>query len=158
MTRVVRALDHSSDAAACDAIVRGLPDWFANEDGLREQAELVRTADGLVIGEDGAVVGFLTYAALNPRTAEITWMAVRSDRRRRGIGAALVDGLTTHLSRQGKKMLVVKTLSDREDPGTEYAQTRAFYLGIGFVPDAELDIWGPENPCQLLAKRVPVKK
>ena len=54
-------------------------------------------------------------------------------------------------------MLVVKTLSDREDPGTEYVQTRAFYLGIGFTPAAELDIWGPENPCQLLARPVPVK-
>jgi hypothetical protein len=50
--------------------------------------------------------------------------------------------------------LTVKTLSDREDPGPEYAQTRAFYLAVGFVPVAELDIWGPENPCQLLARPV----
>ena len=157
MTRAVRALDHASDAAACDAIVRGLPDWFANEDGLREQAELVRTGDGLVVVEDGAVVGFLTYARLNARTAEVTWMAVRADRRRRGIGAVMIEELTARLSREGMRMLVVKTLSDREDPGTEYAQTRAFYLRCGFVPVAELDIWGPENPCQLLSKPVPVK-
>jgi len=157
MTRVVRSLDRSSDAEVCDAIVRGLPDWFANEDGLREQAELVRTADGLVIVEDGTVVGFLTFARLNARTAELTWMAVRADRRRQGIGAALVEELTRRLSREGMRMLVVKTLSDREDPGIEYAQTRAFYLSLGFVPVAELDIWGPENPCQLLARPVRFK-
>jgi hypothetical protein len=47
----------------------------------------------------------------------------------------------------------VKTLSDRTDPGPEYAETRAFYLAMDFVPVAELDLDppGPENPIQLLA-------
>lgn len=40
------------------------------------------------------------------------------------------------------------------DPGPEYAATRAFYLARGFRPMAELDIWGPENPCQLLGRRL----
>ena len=47
----------------------------------------------------------------------------------------------------------MKTLSDREgDPGPEYGATRAFYLARGFRPAAELDLWGPDNPCQLLAR------
>ena len=49
--------------------------------------------------------------------------------------------------------MLVKTLSDRSDPGPEYAETRAFYLAMDFVPVAELDLNRPnrENPIQLLA-------
>jgi ribosomal protein S18 acetylase RimI-like enzyme len=149
--RSIRALDASMDAEACDGIVQGLPAWFGNEEGLREQAQIVRTSAGIVCVEDGEIVGFLTYVRLYPQTAEITWMAVRSDVRRRGIGTALLDELTAVLSRDGARMLVVKTLSNREDPGPEYSETRSFYLTRGFDPVAELEIWGPENPCQLLA-------
>jgi hypothetical protein len=47
----------------------------------------------------------------------------------------------------------VKTLSDREgDPGPEYGATRAFYLERGFRPAAELDLWGPGDSCQPLAR------
>ena len=80
-------------------------------------------------------------------------MAVQADRRGCGIGTGLVERLASDLAPSGR-LLVVKTLSDREDPGPEYAATRAFYLARGFRPMAELDIWGPENPCQLLGRRL----
>ena len=140
-----------TDAGSCDAIIAGLPDWFANEDGLRECAEAVRTDHGLVVERGGLVVGFLTYDVADD-AAEITWMAVDAAFRRTGVGAGLIDGLVARLRETGVDRLMVKTLSDREDPGPAYAQTRAFYLAVGFVPEAELDIWGPENPAQLLAK------
>ena len=73
------------------------------------------------------------------------------DHRGVGVGTALLGAMTAELARRGVRVLLVKTLSDREDPGPEYAATRAFYLAKRFVPVAELDIWGPENPCQLLA-------
>jgi hypothetical protein len=34
--------------------------------------------------------------------------------------------------------LLVKTLSDRTDPGPEYAETRAFYPAMEFLPVAEV--------------------
>jgi len=148
---MVRAL-HANDAAACDAIVAALPDWFANEDGIRECAEAVRTQAGLVAVRDGRAVGFLTYASVEAGEVEITWMAVDSTARRTGIGSALIAELVGQLQGIRVTRLLVKTLSDREDPGLAYAQTRAFYLELGFVPEAELDIWGPENPAQLLVK------
>lgn len=143
-----------TDAEACDAIVAGLPDWFADADGIREAAEAVRTHEGLVAveGNDENVVGFLTLVHQYPLTSEISWIAVRADRRRTGLGGQLVDAAIDLLRPRGVRLLAVKTLSDREDPGPEYAQTRAFYLGSGFAPVIELDIWGPENPCQLLAR------
>ncbi len=149
----VRALS-PSDATACDAIVASLPAWFANAEGIREAAELVRTSPGYVAEVDGEVRGFLTHARRTTTIEEVTWMAVHADHRRKGFGAALLDELASTLASEGRRLLVVKTLSDRVDPGPEYAATRAFYLALGFKPAAELDIWGPENPAQLLTKRL----
>jgi ribosomal protein S18 acetylase RimI-like enzyme len=148
----VRALDHDRDAEACDAIIASLPGWFGNDDGIRECRELVRSAPGLVSEDAQRVVGFLTYARRYATTAEVTWIAVHADHRNAGIGSALLDELARGLASDGIRLLLVKTLSDREDPGQEYAATRAFYLARGFIPAIELDIWGPENPAQLLAR------
>jgi ribosomal protein S18 acetylase RimI-like enzyme len=151
---MIRTLDHRRDAEACDAIVASLPGWFGNEDGIRECRELVRTAPGLVCEVDRRVVGFLTYAARYATTVEITWIAVDADHRNAGIGSAILDELARRLATDGIRLMLVKTLSDREDPGQEYAATRAFYLAREFIPAMELDIWGPENPAQLLVRPI----
>jgi ribosomal protein S18 acetylase RimI-like enzyme len=63
----------------------------------------VRQQDGLVAVDDGTVVGFLTWQPRFEEAAEITWMAVRSDRRRQGIGHALIDRLASDLVVTGKR-------------------------------------------------------
>ena len=95
------------------------------------------------------VVGFLTYE-VSGRAAEITWMAVRNDRRRVGVGRSLIESLTGRLVSAGTRLLAAKTLSDRNGPYGPYEETRRFYLSMGFRPAAELDIWGPDNPAVLL--------
>ncbi|HET9311102.1 MAG TPA: GNAT family N-acetyltransferase [Actinomycetota bacterium] len=151
---MIRRLDPGLDADACDAIVRGLSAWFGDAGGVADCARAVRTQDGLVAVEDGEVVGFMTHEPRPGLDHEITWMAVRADRREGGIGTALVAALIDRLP-AGTRSLLVKTVSDRDgDPGPEYSQTRGFYLARGFTPVAELDIWGPENPCQVLARPV----
>lgn len=147
---VIRPLDPDRDAVACDAIVASLPDWFGVEEGIRECAAAVRTQSGLVAEVDGRVAGFLTLMRPYPRTPEISWLAVHARERRRGIGRRLIGTVTEQLRDNDDRLVLVKTLSDRSDPGPEYAETRAFYLAMGFLPVAELDLY-PENPIQLLA-------
>jgi GNAT superfamily N-acetyltransferase len=146
----IRALA-PNDAPGCDAIIASLPAWFGVQEGIDECARAVRSQPGLVAETDGWVVGFLTTVDAEPNVREITWMAVDADQRHTGIGRALLAALRESAKADGVTRLDVKTLSDREDPGPEYAQTRAFYVAMGFVPVAELDIWGPENPAQLLS-------
>jgi len=147
----VRAL-RPGDAARCDEIVASLPEWFGVEEGIREAADAVRHQRGLVDEREGTVLGFVTYEPRATESAEITWIAVHADARGGGIGTALLDVLTARLVRERKRLLFVQTLSDREDPGPEYAATRAFYLGRGFVPAAEIDLDPPDpnNPIQLM--------
>ena len=71
----------------------------------------------------------------------------------RGVGRALIMALNGQLRTHGDRLVLVKTVFNHSDPGPEYAETRAFYLAMGFVPVAELDLDppDPENPIQLLA-------
>jgi ribosomal protein S18 acetylase RimI-like enzyme len=146
----------SADAEACDAIVAGLPYHFGIEEGRRACAAAVRLAAGLVAVEDGEVVGFLTYEERFDEAAEITWMAVRADRRRRGIGHALVERLTDDLEAGGRRIVLVLTVSP-SDPGPEpddgYQSTRAFYRSAGFVLARDLPReWDGGDTAVLLVK------
>jgi GNAT superfamily N-acetyltransferase len=152
VTSVIRPLDPATDADACDAIVRGLPDWFGMEEGIEQARTAVRSHDGLVaVDENDDLVGFLTWSRPRPASAEITWMAVRADRRRHGHGRALIEGLTERLVAEGTGLVFVKTLSDTE-PYEPYAETRRFYDSMGFQPALDLDLWGPQNPALLYVR------
>ena len=132
---VIRPLA-SADADACDRIISSLPYHFGHEQGRRDCAEAFRRDTGLVAVEDDEVVGFLTYVPRFDEAAEITWMAVRNDRRRRGIGHTLIEELSERLRAEGTRILVALTVSP-SDPGPEpddgYQSTRAFYRSTGFV-------------------------
>ena len=78
---------------------------------------------------------------------------MRPEWHRAGVGSALVDAFEAFHRADGVRMIEVETLGPSH-PDEGYARTRAFYLGVGFVPIEELDIWAPENPALLMVKPV----
>jgi ribosomal protein S18 acetylase RimI-like enzyme len=138
----IRALT-TEDGPACDAIIASLPYHFGDAGGRASCARAVRAGPGLVActGDDTAI-GFLTWRTWYATSAEVTWMAVHAEWRRRGVGrdllATLIDGLPADV-----RHLVVTTLSQNtpEDEAEDtYAGTRRFYQQNGFEP-----IWEPEG-------------
>ena len=150
---VIRPLE-GDNAPACDGVIRSLPYHFGDPDGRRECAEAVRASDGQVAVRDDQVVGFLTVAHHFEAVSEITWMAVHARHRGQGIGRALVGRLTGRLRGEGRRLLLVLTVSSlEEEPGVAdgYQRTRAFYRSVGFLPARELpDLW-PGDKALLLA-------
>jgi ribosomal protein S18 acetylase RimI-like enzyme len=137
---VVRPLEEA-DADACDAIVSSLPYHFGHAGGRADCAAAVRRERGLVAVEGSEVVGFLTFSPRFDEAAEITWMAVRADRRRRGVGHALIAALEHLLVSEGRRTIVVLTVSPSDpdpEPPDGYQSTRAFYRSVGFVLAREL--------------------
>lgn len=147
------------DAEACDAIVLGLPYHFGLEEGRTACARAVREQQGLVATEGDEVVGFLTWEPRFEEAAELTWMAIRHDRRRRGVGRALLDRLAEDLARAGRRTLAVLTVSPNDpdptpEPADGYQSTRAFYRANGFVPVRDLPREWEGNLALLLVRRL----
>jgi ribosomal protein S18 acetylase RimI-like enzyme len=155
---VIRPLT-PADGPGCDAVVLTLPYHFGHEGGRAECARAVRTQAGLVAVEDDEIVGFLTLARHDPASAEITWMAVRADQRRQGIGRRLVERAIADLAADGVELLSVLTLAEsveEERDSDNYAETRAFYRALGFIPLRELVLedWD-DDAAVILARLVP---
>jgi ribosomal protein S18 acetylase RimI-like enzyme len=87
-----------------------------------------------------------------PESAEVHLMAVDPRLHRQQIGRSLVEAAEADLAADGVRYLQVKTLGpSRAD--ANYANTREFYLALGFVPIEEfLTLWNEGNPCLLLVK------
>jgi GNAT superfamily N-acetyltransferase len=132
------------DAGACITIMRGLPDFFGYEPGLEQAAKDLQTQDGWVVVVDGRLAGFATWTERTKATAEITWMAVESERRHQGIGTAIVERLVADLEERGFALALAMTSAGPKpaDPSRDtYGPTRAFWHARGFHPLIELDIW-----------------
>ena len=142
----IRALE-GGDAEACDAIIASLPYFFGDPTGVADCARAVRSQRGFVAEVEGSVVGFLTLLRHSDESAEITWMAVHADHRRRGLGGRLMDAAVSAARDDGALMLFVLTAGATDDPdrpGDNYSGTRRFYRQQGFVGLREfrLEGWG----------------
>ena len=108
--------------------------------------------------ENGEVVGFLTLRRHDTASAEITWMAVRADRRRHGLGRELIERAVDELTRDSAQLLCVLTLAESEPEEREtdnYSDTRAFYRSLGFVPLRELALESWTDRAVILARALP---
>ncbi len=144
-------MDHSEP---CMEIARGLRTHF--DDGAMEKMPGDLRQNDLYIAEDddGQVVGFLTVLRRSPDVGDISWMGVRNDLWRRGIGTALMTKAARDLAADGASILMVHTLSDTVDY-EPYEATRAFYSSAGFKHLETIDPYpgvAPGNPIAIYVK------
>jgi GNAT superfamily N-acetyltransferase len=137
----------------CREVLESLPAWF----GIPAAVEsYVAAADGLPMLAcfDAAerVAGFVSVKTHTAVAAEVYVMGVKPAWRRHGIGRILIEAAARLAASQGAHFLTVKTLSPaRVDPN--YAETRAFYQAVGFLPiEGFPTLWGAENPCLLMLR------
>jgi GNAT superfamily N-acetyltransferase len=145
-----------ADAPACDAILASLPYHFGDDHGRELCAKAVREQPGLVATAGDAPIGFVTWRHWYAAAAEITWLAVHADHRRRGAGRLLVDGVLAAVGPE-VRYAVVTTLSEAtpDDPGVEdgYAGTRAFWRRCGFEPVFDpAGWWNEENQAVVMVR------
>jgi len=134
MSEIVVRARREEDYEGMLEVAHALPQWFTQE-GLAEMARDFKVHKGFIATDGGKIVGFITYAS-SPYTpaidlAELTWMGVRPEYQRRGIGKKLLQVLERQLIARGIRTLQVSTVADAVvyEP---YARTRAFYRANGF--------------------------
>src|SRR5207248_6511854 len=96
------------DVDACVAVVASLPDYFtpSTHDDVRRD---LPAGPGWVAEDDGVVIGFVLAPRRFSRAAEITFGAVRPERRKQGVGRALVVHALAALAESGVAMVEVQT-------------------------------------------------
>jgi ribosomal protein S18 acetylase RimI-like enzyme len=142
----------SEDHTAILEIARSLhPRWF-NELGIREIARDLQIEKGLVADDRGKAVGFAIYRTKDGRTAELSWIGVRPEAHRKGIGRALVNTLEALLAQSGVRTLEVSTVAATV-VDESYAKTRNFYHAIGFSDVQIYSKWYPSGDDRLLLQK-----
>lgn len=135
------------DPQAVRRILQGLPDWFGDPaavDNYIADASDDRFTS-LLAREGDNTVGVALLDRHFPASAELHLIAVSSPARGRGIGRSLIGHACEALARSGCQFLTVHTVGPSCDHDG-YAQTRAFYRTLGFLPLEEhhgLDWPGP---------------
>ena len=138
----------------CEPIMRALPEWFGIEEATAQYARDIDKLPTFLAWLGTEVVGFVALKHHGEFSAEIHVMGVHPAHHLRGVGRALVRAAERYLGGRGVEYLQVKTLSDSH-PDEGYGRTRAFYLAVGFRPLQEFpDLWGRENPCLQMVKRL----
>lgn len=145
------------EAAACEAVMRGLPEWFGIESAILDYRRDVASMETIVADVAGAVVGFVTLMPSTEQAIEIRVMAVAAGRQGRGIGRGLVAAGEARARERGATLFHVKTLGPSR-PCAAYARTRGFYRAMGFLPLEENRLWGETNPCLMLVKPLPPRE
>jgi len=141
-------------ADLCEPVLRSLPEWFGIEEANLHYLDAIDRLPTFLALNGNQVMGFLTILQHYPKSAEVFVTGVLPQYHRRGIGRALMRKAEAYLSQQGVEYLQVKTLSESH-PDEGYAQTRTFYLAMGFQPLEELKtLWDEANPALLLVKKL----
>ena len=139
-------------AAACEAVLRTLPDWFGIEEALLKYAADSERLPTFAIENDAVIDGFLTLREHFPQSWEVHCIAVRAAGRNRGYGTALLAHAEGWLIDRGVAVLQVKTIAPTKSHAP-YAETRRFYESTGFLPlEIFPELWAPHNPCLQLVK------
>ena len=144
-------IEQRRDPAAVEAILRSLPQWFGDEQAIRNYVDAARRLDSFLAMDAGTVVGVALVERHFAESAELALIAVYPDRRGEGLGRALVDAAAVSAESGGAKLLQVRTVGPSfEDEG--YAQTRAFYRTLGFLPVQEFTGIDWDGPTLILVK------
>ncbi len=143
-----------ADAAeTCEQVLRALPDWFGIEKAIVGYRKDIEKMPTWVAIEKDRIVGFITVNFHNEYSAEIQVMGVLKEHHRKGVGRALVKYIERLLREKNIEYLEVKTLAP-SDPNEPYKRTRCFYASLGFRPLEENKLWGEDNPCLIMVKRL----
>ena len=142
------------NADLCKPVLCMLPEWFGIDEANQHYLETIDQLPTFLALDGNRVIGFLTIKHHFSKTAEVYITGVLPEYHRRGIGREMLSTAETYLRNQRVLYLQVKTLSD-SNPDPCYANTRAFYLAMGFCPLEEFKtLWDDANPALLLVKRV----
>jgi GNAT superfamily N-acetyltransferase len=140
-----------ADPSAVAEILATLPEWFGIPEANQGYVVDAGRLPSYLALDGDQVVGVALLAEHFPLSRELHLLAVRHDRHRQGIGRLLVEAVEADLRDAGVRLLEVHTVGPSHE-SAGYAQTREFYLALGFVALNELQRIDWSGPTLILVK------
>ena len=106
----------------------------------------------IVLDDAGDILGFACYGprALTQGTFDLYWIAIDSNKKRKGAGRLLMAQAEKNITALGGRLVIVETSSK-----PEYEPTRAFYERIGYLKEAVLkDFYADGDDLVIYTKKV----
>lgn len=150
-TTLTLQIEHRADPDAVRRILSSLPDWFGIPEAIDEYVVQAGVLDSFLATDGRVVQGVALMEQHFPQSAELALIAVDPQVRGTGVGRLLVEAVESHAASSGCRLLEVHTVGPSyEHDG--YAQTRAFYKALGFIPVHEFTGIDWDGPTLVLVK------
>ena len=140
-------------------ILQNTPEFKPSEVVVAEEVidSYLRDPEGsgyytLVAEVASSVVGYISYGPtpLTDGTWDLYWQAVDQEKRRQGIGSALMEAAEEEIRKAQGRLAIIETSST-----PAYERTRRFHLGHGYEIIARIpDFYAPGDDKLTLQKRV----
>jgi len=133
-------------------VLKDLPEWFGIPESTQVYIEGATTLQVWVAYQESDLTGFVSLSYSSEDCAEIDCLGVKKGHQGRGIGSQLLANLESEAGKQ-VDYLQVKTVA--EGSNKDYDRTNVFYRSLGFKKlEIFPQLWGPQNPCQILIKKI----
>lgn len=135
-----------------EEILRDLPEWFGIPESTQAYIEGAKDLQVWAAYQESDLLGFVSLSYSSEDCAEIDCLGVKKAHQGRGIGSQLLAALESE-ARKNVDFLQVKTVA--QGSNKDYDRTNIFYRSLGFKKlEIFPQLWGPQNPCQILIKKM----
>lgn len=150
---IVNVKDSLTKSNYTKEVLEKLLEWFGNKQALDEYVNKVAELPyWAALNKENSCIGFFAVKTHYGHTGDIFVCGVLPNYHRNGIGKALFNKAEVHLTQNGCKYIIVKTLSETANY-EPYNRTRDFYKSVGFEPLITLtEMWDDNNPCLIMLK------
>ena len=144
--------DENQKKAVVAEVLKDLPEWFGIPESTQAYIEGATTLQVWAAYQESDLTGFVSLSYSSEDCAEIDCLGVKKGHQGRGIGSQLLANLESEAGKQ-VDYLQVKTVA--EGSNKDYDRTNVFYRSLGFKKlEIFPQLWGPQNPCQILIKKM----
>ena len=144
--------DANQKMAVVAEVLKDLPEWFGIPESTQAYIEGAKDLQVWAAYQERDLAGFVSLSYSSEDCAEIDCLGVKKAYQGREIGSQLLATLESE-ARKNVDYLQVKTVA--EGSNKDYDRTNVFYRSLGFKKlEIFSQLWGPQNPCQILIKKM----
>ena len=144
--------DANQKMAVVAEVLKDLPEWFGIPESTQAYIEGAKDLQVWAAYQESDLAGFVSLSYSSEDCAEIDCLGVKKAYQGREIGSQLLATLESEANKN-VDFLQVKTVA--EGSNKDYDRTNVFYRNLGFKKlEIFPQLWGPQNPCQILIKKI----